>query len=353
VLVPRNLEDITPDWLTEALAPAFPGGEVTGLSVTDVSYGSACRARLVLDSGPDGSLPQTLIAKGSFTEGLGSDEVAQQWLRLMVTLNSAEHAFYTSHAAALGDRAPTCFHADAAEDGTTILLLEDLRARQASFGAFDHPRSPAGQAQTLDALARLHASRWDDPALDSDPLPDGMSDGGMLEALLSQPNWEQQAERSRWSRVPAELDDRQQVVDSITRLWDLKRAPGGCLIHGDPHIANTFVDADGAGLLDFQLFTSGHWASDVVYSTASALTIEDRRAHERDLLAGYLAALEGYGATPPSWDEAFLAYRQFSLWGFVVLLTPGEGVQSEEYNTVVGERHAVAAVDLDALSAIG
>jgi hypothetical protein len=41
------------------------------------------------------------------------------------------------------------------------------------------------------------------------------------------------------------------------------------------------------------------------------------------------------------------------LWGFVVLLTPGEGVQSEEYNTVVGERHAVAAVDLDALSAIG
>jgi hypothetical protein len=105
VLVPRNLDDITPDWLTEALAPAFPGGEVTGLSVTDVSYGSACRARLVLDSGPDGSLPHTLIAKGSFTEGLGEDEVAQQWLRLMATLNSAEHTFYTSHAAVLGDRA--------------------------------------------------------------------------------------------------------------------------------------------------------------------------------------------------------------------------------------------------------
>jgi hypothetical protein len=34
-------------------------------------------------------------------------------------------------------------------------------------------------------------------------------------------------------------------------------------------------------------------------------------------------------------------------------LTPGEKIQSEEHNAVVGERHAVAAVDLESLPALG
>lgn len=351
--VPHSLDEVTPAWVTEAVRSTLPGVEVTSLSVSDVSFGSACRARLHLQGTGEG-LPATLMLKGSFTEGLGDDEVAQQWLQLMGTLNAAEQLFYAHHSTAMGDRVPGCFHVDADPDGTTILLLEDLASRKdPTFGAFDVPRTKDQMAQVLDALARLHASRWEDPVLDDAPLPDGMMDGGMVPALLSDVNWEQQASRPRWGRVPAELDDHTLVRDAILRLWDIKRERGGCLIHGDPHIANTYFDADGAGLLDFQLFTSGHWASDVVYATASALTIEDRRTHERELLAGYLDALARYGVTPPSWEDAWLAYRRFSLWGFVVLLTPGEGVQSEDYNTVVGERHAVAAVDLGAIEAIG
>lgn len=348
-LVPTDLSDVTATWVQEALAAACPGGTVDALEMADVSFGSACRARLLLTG--DG-VPAQLLLKASFTQGLGDDDLARQWLQVMAALNLAELRFYAEHADALGSRAPRCYWSGES-DGVTVLLLEDLSLRQASFGRFDEPRTPEAQAGVLDALARLHAAQWDAGGLRTNPIPDGMVEGGMLQGLLSEPNWQQQEIRSRWARVPASLNNRDTVADAITRLWASRRSGPQVLLHGDPHIANTFADAEGAGLLDFQLFTSGHWASDVVYATASALTIEDRRAHERDLLAGYLQALTKYGAAAPTWDEAWLAYRRFSLWGFVVLLTPGEGVQSEEYNTVVGERHAVAAVDLGALDALG
>jgi aminoglycoside phosphotransferase (APT) family kinase protein len=93
--------------------------------------------------------------------------------------------------------------------------------------------------------------------------------------------------------------------------------PQPCLIHWDPPIGNYFFDSTGAGRLDWQLCTSGHWASDVVYAIASAMEIHDRRANEGDLLRHYLDQLASRGAHPPTFDAAWLAYREFALWGFI------------------------------------
>jgi aminoglycoside phosphotransferase (APT) family kinase protein len=124
-------------------------------------------------------------------------------------------------------------------------------------------------------------------------------------------------------------------------------------LHGDPHIGNTFFDSAGAGLYDWQLFASGHWAYDVVWAMAGAMTVEDRRANERDLIAHYLDSLAGNGVTAPEFDTAWKAYRTFAIAGFLNFLTPGDAVQSEEYNAEVGARHATAAVDLDSLRLLG
>ena len=75
-------------------------------------------------------------------------------------------------------------------------------------------------------------------------------------------------------------------------LQALRRfAPGGptCVIHGDAHLGNMYLDAQGRpGFLDWQTARRGHWAQDVTYFYVSALDPLDRRAWERDLIAGSL-----------------------------------------------------------------
>lgn len=350
--IPAGLDRLTPAWLTEALADAFPGTTFTEATPDGVLYGSAAKARVKVSSSPAGGVPGSFVVKGSFTEGLGDDDLAQQWHELMVMMNQTEGRFYTEEAAVMGDRAPSCYYA-AADDDSSIIVLEDLESRAGGvrFGVFDEPLGADDMAGVLDVLAILHSSRWDDRRLGGAPLRDSFREGGMLEGFLSQANWDQQMARARGKRVPPELTDHAHTTAAIRRAWDAKRSGPQCLIHGDPHIGNHFFDAGGAGLLDWQLFTSGHWASDVIYAIASAMEIEDRRTHEQDLVRHYLEHVDTLtGGAAPAFEDAWHDCRKFAVWGVAALLTPGEGIQAEEYNATVGERHARAAVDLDSIA---
>jgi aminoglycoside phosphotransferase (APT) family kinase protein len=351
--VPTSIEDLTPDWLTYALSESFPGVAVTDVLLTDVLHGSAAKARLRVQSTGSPDAPTSLLVKASFTEAAGEDALSQQWAPLMMMLNAAEVRFYREDADAMGDRSPRCWYAAEDESGS-VLVLEDLNDRDGAvtFGSFDRPLGGDAMASVLDVLAMLHSARWDDQRLAREPLTDGFLEGGMLDGFLSQVNWEQQMARPRGKVVPAELRDHSLVARAVRTAWAAKRLAPVSLIHGDPHIGNLYFDKQGAGLLDWQLQTSGHWASDVVYAISTAMEIEDRRSYECDLLQHYLGRLRGHGVDAPTFDDAWLWYRKLAIWGFVSFLTPGDGIQSEEYNAVVGERNAVAAVDLESISAL-
>jgi hypothetical protein len=60
----------------------------------------------------------------------------------------------------------------------------------------------------------------------------------------------------------------------------------------------------------------GTWACDVAYHIGAVLSVEDREKAERDLLVHYLDRLGAYGGEPPSWDEAWAAYRTFLVYGY-------------------------------------
>jgi len=352
--IPGTADAVTPGWLTEALAGAFPGIEVTGARVVDVLHGSAAKLRVAIEATGAEGAPTSVLVKASFTEGLGEDDLARAWLPLMAMVNETEVRFYREDAAILGDRVPRA-HAAAARGDASVLVLEDLNGRAGGvrFGRFDEPFSPDEMAGVLDVLARLHAHRWADRRLAEAPLRDTFLEGGMLDGFLSPVNWEQQMARPRGARVPEELRDHALVTGAIRRAWAAKREGPQCLVHGDPHIGNVFFDRDGAGLLDWQLACSGHWAADVVYALVGAMDVEQRRASERDLLRHYLERIAAATGAAPSFEDAFRDYRRFSIWGFAAFLTPGEGVQDEEYNATVGERHALAALDHDALALLG
>jgi aminoglycoside phosphotransferase (APT) family kinase protein len=120
------------------------------------------------------------------------------------------------------------------------------------------------------------------------------------------------------------------------------------LLHGDPHPGNTYGLADGTtGFYDWQLVRSGTWAHDVGYFVISALTVADRRAHERELLAGYLDALTRLGVPRPDRDDAWRLYRRTPVFGLASWLhtLSGGGFQPTETCLATIERFAAAYAD--------
>jgi hypothetical protein len=131
------------------------------------------------------------------------------------------------------------------------------------------------------------------------------------------------------------------------------------LLHSDVHLGNWYVTHDGTmGQSDWQALTRGGWALDVAYALTSALSIEDRRAWERELLNIYLDRLATLGVAPPTFSEAFDAYRQqvfhaLAFW----LYTLGAGVlqpdmQPRDVSDTNVARMAQATIDLDSLDSV-
>ncbi|MGW0036992.1 phosphotransferase [Gordonia sp. NPDC003376] len=347
--IPTDVIGLDAPWLTRVLQSDFPGITVTRAEIDEQTTGSAARVRIRIDAQGHPAAPDSVLVKAAFTSGLGDDDLARAWIPLMAMMHETESAWYTTQSASLGDRCPRCHHADVAGHDA-VIVLEDLNNREGiRFGAFDSPLGAGDMAAVLEVLARIHAIRWDDPVLAAHPLRDSFEAGGMLDGFLSEVNWEQQLSRPRGEHIPEELTDHHTTTAAIRSAWAAKRTGPQSMIHGDPHVGNHFFDTTGAGLLDFQLVTSGHWASDVVYAMASSMTIDDRRTHERDLLTGYLDRLQSHTGAAPTFDDAWRDYRKFAIWGLASVLTPGDGVQSEEYLSVVSRRHAQAALDLGSI----
>jgi hypothetical protein len=130
------------------------------------------------------------------------------------------------------------------------------------------------------------------------------------------------------------------------------------LLHGDPHIGNTYLLPDGeVGFLDWQVVRSGNWSHDVAYFLQGALTVEDRRANDADLVEEYRQSLDVPADERPSSDDAWLRYRVSPAHGLIVWLATITGdVQSRAVCFALIERYATAFVELDtpgALNEIG
>jgi hypothetical protein len=113
------------------------------------------------------------------------------------------------------------------------------------------------------------------------------------------------------------------------------------------------------GLYDWQVLNVGTWAMDVAYALASALTIDDRREWERDLLALYLDQLHAAGGPKLDFAEAFFTYRQQVFHGLAFwLYTIGAGrlepaMQPTQVSLINLERMSTMVVDLDSFTAVG
>jgi hypothetical protein len=317
VPVPDTLEQaLSPQWLTAALQPRFPGIEVKTVLPGPVVDRISTNARFSIECADGRS--QALCVKGYFNE-IG---------RTARYIGAPEAGFYRDLAAATGVRTLSSVYADidpATQHG--VVITEDVASQGATFLDGNSPYTPDQTAQTLSEFARLHAATWSDPRYDNvgwlDPRVGRVLEVwgesttiDIIDRNLNGPNGQ---------GVPGEVRDARGLVDAYRSL-----APSGawCVIHGDAHVGNLFLDAGGtASLVDWQLVQRGMWYMDVGYHIASTLTVEERRRSERDLLQDYLDCLASYGVTPPPRDDAWHAIAHgmlhgFFLWGITTKVDP-------------------------------
>src|ERR1700754_354438 len=345
--IPQGWEEITAEWMTAALGDHSPGVEVDDVAVMLRDDGPNRRARLQLTYSA-GAGPATVFAKAVDPEHAD-----------LVALTSGlyhEPRLFSSGVVLPLDH-PTVYTAILDEDRRDFLMImEDVVARGAEPRDSTRPITVAQVASGVRGLARMHSRYWGE-RLTSDPLRAWVEPFVAFAGLEYAPL--HIAHERLGETVAAEilaLSGTDLFVDIWARyIGTLTEAPQ-TLLHGDPHIGNTYVlPDDTVGFLDWQMVRRGNFALDLGYFLQGALTIDDRRRSERDLIEEYRGALSLPADEMPSADEVWLRYRASVAHGLAIwmaTLSGGDAWQGADICLALAQRDAAAFVDLETRTAL-
>jgi uncharacterized protein YozE (UPF0346 family) len=345
--LPLVPEEITASWLTAALGFRHRGVQVLSASVEDVIRGTSTKIRVRLHYASHGAgtqLPATLIVKGGFEQH--SPSMKDMYLN--------EIRFYRDVLPYIDINTPRCFYTGS--DPAThqsIVILEDLRAKNVTFC---HPQRPINYEQVarrLEAMACYHAQTWNSPEFQ----PGGRFDWVKsryegfnqvyIDRYLVPEIWDYYMQQPRAAAVPRILHNRDWMQRALKNLAAYHRQWPVCLVHGDTHLGNLYFEADGTpGFFDAQT-SRGPWQLEVNYHVVVALDIADRRRWEKPLLVRYLESLKAHGVAAPSFDEAWEAYRRETAYGYFIFAINENRFQTEAVNTAEAARFGAAALDHD------
>jgi hypothetical protein len=312
---PCRVDEIDAGWLTSVLAAHVPGARILAIEDRGGTSGTTDRRSLAVAwnaAGAGAGLPARLFVKGTSRSAKNRTMVAALAMALQ------EVRFYEQVRPHVGDIAPRAHFARAGHGARFLLVLEDLTEGGARPVTAEEPVPIEHARAVIDALAQLHATFWRSPRLERDlawaaPMV-GRPGFALLAAMfrrarrrfLAEPAGRPLTPRTRRMLQLLNRHDRE-----LYRSWS--DGPQ-TLVHGDPHMGNTYALPDGrAGLLDWQVVFRTRGVRELSYCLVPALDTDLRRAHERSLLARYLDGLAAAGVKdPPGFDEAWDDYRFFA-----------------------------------------
>ncbi|MEO9327820.1 phosphotransferase family protein [Gordonia aurantiaca] len=297
VEIPTSVEQLTPAWLSRFLTDNGHEANIASVDAETVGTGQMAgsyRLRLQYDGPTD--LPSTMVAK------LATGAPEQREFGSGVFRN--EVRFYRELADDFTVPRPDCYAAAISDAGTEfVLLLEDIG--DALQGDQITGCSPAQAEAVAVAAAGLHAPRWNDTALlEQMPLP-GEPEREMMESILA-PMADVYRDRfSPDARGSA-------AIDWLVRTagdWLVAPLENAALIHGDLRVDNVLFGPGGAvTVIDWQTITTGNPLRDIAFLLSTSLTVEDRRTHERGIVASYHRALVTEGVTGYTLDQCWEDY---------------------------------------------
>ncbi len=345
--IPQGWDAISAEWMTAALAGHFPGVQVDDVAVVLRDDGTNRRARLALTYSA-GSGPSTVFAKAVDPEHAD-----------LVALTSGlyhEPRLFTSGVVLPLDH-PAVYTAIIDEERRDFLLImEDVVARGADPRDSTRPMTIDQVANGVRGLARMHSEYWGDRLTNHRAL-------GWVEPFVAFAGLEYApldiAHERLGDTVPAEipaLSGTELFVDIWARYIGTLTTSTQTLLHGDPHIGNTYVlPDDDVGFLDWQMARRGNWSLDLGKFLQGALTIEDRRRGERELLDEYRGALRLPADEMPTADEVWLRYRASVAHGLAIwmaTLSGGDAWQRQDICLAFAQRYSAAFIDLETRAAL-
>ena len=355
--IPERYEDVTAEWLTQALRAGGVLGdqEINSFRVEPIGAdqsrtSSLARIAVKYDLRAEG-LPDSIFAK--FVSRIpGNRRLANQF-----DFFRAEIAVYQNLGDAIPMNLPRMYFG-AAKEGSdvAVLLLEEIEAISKAGLFLDKRMLTESEAKlALSELSKLHAKWWEDPVLDGFTwLADVDSDSRMF--LYDSYD-------EAWRKIKDVLEPALSITEVRicggfssylpTLISDLKRMPM-TLCHGDFHQGNLLWDKLGeprtVWALDWQLPHTGPAVIDVAWFLGIGVAKADVHLVQQKYLPDYHAALLGQGAANYEYDRFLSDYKYGVLDGlirFIAILAKLDFAREDsvEFARVVVGNLAAAAVD--------
>ncbi|MFJ9390509.1 phosphotransferase [Nocardioides sp. NPDC101246] len=340
---PKSVDDVTADWLTQALASRYPGTRVARVVNSNVIWGTATKILLEVeyDQAPAEGGPGTkLCVKGELDERVR--EAMSSWES---TPTQLEVTFYDDLLPRLSVPVSPVYFGLTEPGVGGILIMDDLNEQSVRFGDPRTTWSVDEVASGLDTLAALHGSTWGKDFSDVPQIKVGSPTvRSAVAALFSEESWESTMSAPTAPPLP-ETFDRSRILRAYEASFKYDDAADLSLVHGDAHLANAFLTQKGEAIfLDWAGPCMAPWSFDVGYFVTSALDPEVRRASARDLLDHYLAALARHGGPVLDREEAWVDFRRHQLHGVIWAMLPTTMHPTESVHAMT-ERYASAIED--------
>lgn len=294
---------LNPAWLTQTLAPLTGGATITAVEIVETirTVATKIRFKITFNGGTAALCLKAFL-----------DVDPQMAKGGAVTVLEAD--FYEKLAPRLSIRRPACVAtAIDREAQFGIVIMRDLIADGAHFCSALEPFTADDAAASLTQLARLHAASnllaelpWVKPRI-GDFVRNNYIPQPQLQEMLNGP---------RGETLPPRTRDAGLLLQALRALAERDSAWPSFLIHGDAHAGNIYRTQEGPGLIDWQLLQRGNWALDIAYHIAAILPVNIAEQEERKLLQHYLQTMRGLGATMPTDEEAWAAYRIALVYGY-------------------------------------
>lgn len=349
--IPARSDDITADWLRQALAFAasvqLP--ELRAISMEPVGSGRGLLSEVVRCRLSWSTISP--LAPSSVIIKLHSQDRKTFRLARILKLYRQEYNFYQRSVLLAGIRSPALLYGDFAPlNHRFVMVLEDLADLQ-SVSQLDGA-SPAQAISAVRAVAGVHGLYWDNYG---DPAFKGIPDYTEKYRHLTQLGY-------MFNLAPA-LDRFGDLFTSQTRrlaemygsripdhLAQIARGPR-TFTHGDYRLDNLFFGGGGVDdvmAIDWQNCGIHSGLRDVTYFLSTSVTPETRRMIERNAVAAYHDAVVAAGVHGYSFEDCWREYRRVMLSCLIgPIFTCGSLDLSDEASrrTIeVGLRRTIAAV---------
>lgn len=323
--IPAGPEQLTPEWMTEALRSSgvLRDAKVASLEPTTIGEGSGFIGQLALvrlgyDRAEPGA-PASLIAKFPAASPAGRE------IGNLFDFYNREIRFYDEIAEKVELRTPKRYYSDARLDTQEyILLLEDL----APLVVGDHAAGCriAEAELSLRNIATFHATWWESPELERLAVWMPVIDAPVHRSA-------EHSYAQAWPHfiggIGAGIPDEMKAIGeaigrNVINLQSSIADRPHTIVHADFRTDNLFFargDAsDDFAVVDWQISCRGRGVFDVAYLLCGGLSPAERRAHEERLVRLYHDTLVQNGVNGYDWEQCWREYRRMALYVFVYVV---------------------------------